>query len=71
MIAAMEARMLRAEEEARMYRCQVERLTFDGVAQPVPALVPIPSAGKVDRKPLFERFQKQHPPPLRVALIRL
>ena len=62
MLAAMEARMLRAEEEARMYKRQVERLTSDAVAQPVPALVPIPLAGEVDREPLFERFQKQHPP---------
>ena len=62
MLAAMEARMFRAEEEARMYKRQVERLTFDAAAQPVPALVPIPLAGEVDREPLFERFQKQHPP---------
>ena len=54
--------MLRAEEGARMYKRQVERLTSDAVAQPVPALVPIPLAGEVDREPLFERFQKQHPP---------
>ena len=54
--------MLRAEEEARMYKRQVERLTSDAVAQPVPALVPFSPAGKVDRKPLSERFQKQHPP---------
>ena len=39
MLAAMEARMLRAEEEARMYKRQVERLTSDAVVQPVPALV--------------------------------
>ena len=45
-----------------MYKRQVERLTSDAVAQPVPALVPIPLAGEVDREPLFERFQKQHPP---------
>ena len=54
--------MLRAEEEARMYKCQVERLTSDAVAQPVSALVPIPPAGEVDRELLFERFRKQHPP---------
>lgn len=48
MLAAMEARMLRTEEEARMYKRQVERLTSDAVAQPVPALVPIPLAGEVD-----------------------
>ena len=62
MLASMEARMLRAEEEARMYKLQVERLTSDAVAQLVPAPVPIPLAGEVDREPLFERFQKQHPP---------
>ena len=39
MLAAMEARMLRAEEEARMYKRLVERLTSDAVVQPVPALV--------------------------------
>ena len=39
MLAAMEARMLRAEEEARMYKRQVKRLTSDAVVQPVPALV--------------------------------
>ena len=54
--------MLRAEEEARMYRRQVERLISDGVAHPVPVPVPNPPAGKVDREPLFERFRKQHPP---------
>ena len=45
-----------------MYRRQIERLTSDVVAPPVPALVPIPQAGEVDRELLFERFRKQHPP---------
>ena len=62
LLAAMEARMLRAEEESRMYRRQIERLTTDAVAPPVPAPVPVPPAGEVNREPLFERFRKQHPP---------
>ena len=54
--------MLRSEEESRMYRRQIERLTTDAVAPPVPAPVPVPPAGEVNREPLFERFRKQHPP---------
>ena len=54
--------MLRAEEESRMYRRQIERLTTDAVAPPVPAPVPVPPAAEVNREPLFERFRKQHLP---------
>ena len=42
MLAAMEARMLRAEEEARMYRRQVERHAPEVVAPSVQAPPPMP-----------------------------
>ena len=35
MLAAMEARMLRAEEDAQMYMCQAERQVPEAVAPPV------------------------------------
>ena len=61
LMADMEARMLQAEE-AHSYRRLAERQVPEVVAPPVQAPSPVPLVGEVNREPLFERFQKQHPP---------
>ena len=62
MLTVMEARLLRAEDDARRYRRQAERQNPEAVVPQVqpPALV-LPMVA-VNREPLFERFRKQHPP---------
>ena len=62
MLAAMEARLLRAEEDARRYRRQAERQIPEAVVPPVHPLAPVPPVIVGNREPLFERFRKQHPP---------
>ena len=58
LLAAMETRMLRAEEEARTYRLQAERQVSRVVAPPVQALAPVPPDAEVDRKPLLGILQR-------------
>ena len=62
MLAAIEARLLRAEEDARVYMRQAERQVPEAVVPPVQLPTPIPPVAEVNREPLFERFRKQHPP---------
>ena len=57
----MEARLLRAKEDARRYRCQAERQIPEAVVPPVQPPAPVPLVVAVNREPLFERFRKQHP----------
>ena len=62
MLAAMEARLLRAEEDARRYRRQAERQIPEAVVPPVQPPAPVLPVVAGNREPLFERFRKQHPP---------
>ena len=62
LLAAMETRMLRAEEEARKYRLQAERQVSRVVAPQVQAPAPAPPEAEVNRKPLLEMLQNHHPP---------
>ena len=62
MLAAMEARLLRAEEDARRYRRQAERQIPEAVVPPVQSPAPVLPVIVGNREPLFERFKKQHPP---------
>ena len=61
-IANLEARVQRAEEEARLARRQAPPPVPVAEVPPVQAQVVAPPQREVHREPLYERFRKQHPP---------
>ena len=58
LLAAMGTWMLRAEEEASMYRLQAERRVSRVVAPPVQAPAPVPPVVEGNRKPLLGILQR-------------
>ena len=61
-IANLEARVQRAEEEARLARGQVPPPVPVAEVPPIQAPAVAPPKREVHREPLYERFRKQHPP---------
>ena len=61
-IASLEARVQRAEEEARVARRQAPPPVPAVEVPPVQAPAIVPPPREVHREPLYERFRKQHPP---------
>ena len=61
-IANLEARVQRAEEEARLARRQAPPPVPVAEVPPVQAQAVAPPQREVHREPLYERFRKQHPP---------
>ena len=62
MLTAMEARLLRAEEDARRFGRQAKRQIPEAIIPPVQPPAPVLPVVAVNTEPLLERFRKQHPP---------